>query len=54
MGRRWSRDTRDAMMGLDFAYTRTMLKTPTSTTNMAMHHHMIKNTKTTKVKCASQ
>jgi hypothetical protein len=54
MSRRWSRGTRDAMMGADFSYTRTTLKTPASTTNMAMHHHTIKNTKTTKVKCASQ
>jgi len=27
MGRRWRRGTRDAMMGLVFAYTKTTLKT---------------------------
>lgn len=54
MDRRWRRGTRDAMMAPGFAYTRTTLKTPASTTNMATHHHTIKNTTTAKVKCTAQ
>lgn len=54
VSRRWRRGTRDAMAGPGFAYSRTTLKTPASSTNMPTHHDKTKNTAGAKVKCTAQ